>query len=197
MQRVSVSASSLSLLEGICYLSRDKGDCGVSVYSAVLIASPLKDPTYSTLIDNWQHTEGGLLECFWRHPSVGIHASICLLCSFGSLSLSKQQLSHMDVICVENVLVTTLHYPTSIQQGKDLKKRSNSIWLTCSNFSVCCFCHHRTEPNSATLPPSFFHRTNVDIASQAPSLWIDSQLTGNPSSRVTGSSRPDEGWWVK
>lgn len=52
MWRVSVSASSLSLLEGICYLSRDKGHCGVSVYSAVLIASQLKDPTYGTLIDN-------------------------------------------------------------------------------------------------------------------------------------------------
>lgn len=52
MRRASVSASSLSLLEGICYLSRDKGDCGVSVYSAALIASPLNDPTYGALIDN-------------------------------------------------------------------------------------------------------------------------------------------------
>lgn len=35
-----------------CYLSADKGDCGVSVYSAAPIASPLKDPTYGVLIDS-------------------------------------------------------------------------------------------------------------------------------------------------
>lgn len=52
MQKVSVSVSGLSLLEGICYLSGDKGNCGVSVYGAGLIASPLKDHTYGTLIDS-------------------------------------------------------------------------------------------------------------------------------------------------
>lgn len=31
---------------------RDKGNCGVSVYGPVLIASPLKDPTYGVLIDS-------------------------------------------------------------------------------------------------------------------------------------------------
>lgn len=51
MQKASVSGSGLSLWEGICYLCKDKGNCGVSVYVAVLIASPLKDPTYGTLID--------------------------------------------------------------------------------------------------------------------------------------------------
>lgn len=52
VQKTSVSGSGLSLLEGICYLSTDKGNCGVSVYGAALIASPLKDPTYGTLIDS-------------------------------------------------------------------------------------------------------------------------------------------------
>lgn len=65
MQKASVSASSLSLLEGICYLGIDKGNRGVSVYRAALIASLLKDPTYSTLIDSWQHTEGGFRSVFW------------------------------------------------------------------------------------------------------------------------------------
>lgn len=51
MQKASVSGSGLSPWEGICYLCEDKGNCGVSVYVAVLIASPLKDPTYGTLID--------------------------------------------------------------------------------------------------------------------------------------------------
>lgn len=34
------------------YLGVDKGNCGVSVYGAALIASLLKHPTYGTLIDN-------------------------------------------------------------------------------------------------------------------------------------------------
>lgn len=90
-EKASVSGSGLLLLEGICYLSRDKGNCGVSVYGAALIASPLKDPTYGTLIDSCKHTQRGLLEWFGRYHSVGIHAGICLLCSFGSLSLGKQK----------------------------------------------------------------------------------------------------------
>lgn len=43
---------------------RDKGNCGVSAYGPAPIASPLKYPTYGTLIDSWQHTQGGLLDCF-------------------------------------------------------------------------------------------------------------------------------------
>lgn len=52
MQKASVPGSGLSPSEGICYLGGDKGSCGVSVYGAALIASPLKDPTYGTLIDS-------------------------------------------------------------------------------------------------------------------------------------------------
>lgn len=46
----------------------DKGNCGVSVYGPVLIASPLKDPTYGTLIDSWQHTQGGFWIVFVGNP---------------------------------------------------------------------------------------------------------------------------------
>lgn len=64
MQRVNVSGSGLLLLEGICYLNKDKGNCGVSVYGAALIPSPFKDPTYGTLIDSWQHMEEGGVGAF-------------------------------------------------------------------------------------------------------------------------------------
>lgn len=80
MQKASVSGSGLSLLEGICYLSRDKGNCGVSVYGAALIASPLKDPTYGTLIDSWQHTQGGFWSVFVGTPQqVSMQASVYCL----------------------------------------------------------------------------------------------------------------------
>jgi len=54
MQRPGMSGSGLSLAgEGGSVISApDKGNCGVSVYGAALIASRLKDPTYGTLIDS-------------------------------------------------------------------------------------------------------------------------------------------------
>lgn len=197
MQKASVFGSGLSLWEGICYLCKDKGNCGVSVYGAELIASPLKDPTYGTLIDSWQRTQWGLLQCFCRNPSVGVHASMCLLCSFEVLPLSKQELSHIHVICVERAPVRALLCLnvwawSQLRNCYLINMNTKDIWTNLFFFVFFLSSAQNVAPHSSSLP---LCRANVDTAANphAQEWTVHWQVTLAPRSQSHSTPMRDDG----